>query len=73
MFLFFARPLFAAAVVLCATAAMPALAELLVSAEWLKQHQSYPSVVTVDVRSAIDGGGDEAYARALIPGTIHSD
>src|SRR5690348_13883754 len=73
MFLFFARPLFAAVVAMCVTAAMPALAEPLVSVEWLKQHQSDPSVVTIDVRSAIDGGGAEAYTRAHIPGAIHSD
>ena len=73
MFLFLARPLFAAAVVLGVAAEMPALAEPLVSVEWLKQHRSDPSVVTVDVRSAIDGGGAEAYWRAHIPGAIHSD
>ena len=27
----------------------------------------------LDVRSAIDGGGAEAYAKAHIPGAIHSD
>ena len=73
MFSFLVRPVFAAAVALCLVGAMPASAEPLVSIEWLKQHRSDPSVVTLDVRSAIDGGGAEAYARAHIPGAIHSD
>src|SRR5262249_15876117 len=30
-------------------------------------------VVVLDVRSAIDGGGAEAYAQAHIPGALHSD
>jgi thiosulfate/3-mercaptopyruvate sulfurtransferase len=73
MFPSLVRPLFAAAVALCLAGAMPVLAEPLVSIEWLKQHQPDPSVVTIDVRSAIDGGGAEAYAKAHIPGAVHSD
>jgi thiosulfate/3-mercaptopyruvate sulfurtransferase len=73
MFSFLVRPVFAAAVALCLVGTMPASAEPLVSIEWLKQHRADPSVVTLDVRSAIDGGGAEAYARAHIPGAIHSD
>jgi thiosulfate/3-mercaptopyruvate sulfurtransferase len=71
------RSAFAAAVLLVvAVAAMPAsagAAEPLVSAEWLKGHLSDPAVVVLDVRSSIDGGGAEAYARAHIPGAVHSD
>ena len=71
------RRAFAAAVLLVvAVAAMPAsagAAEPLVSAEWLKGHLSDPAVVVLDVRSSIDGGGAEAYARAHIPGAVHSD
>jgi len=63
----------AAAVVLTAVTALPAVAEPLVSVGWLRDHQSDPSVVTVDVRSNIDGGGAEAYLKAHIPGAIHSD
>jgi thiosulfate/3-mercaptopyruvate sulfurtransferase len=66
--------LLVAAVLAClAMAAVPASAEPLVSAEWLKGHLSDPSVLVLDVRSAIDGGGAEAYARAHIPGAVHSD
>src|SRR4029079_9322786 len=56
--------------------AMPALAEPaapLVSAQWLQQHQADPALVVLDIRSAIDGGGAEAYAKAHIPGAVHSD
>jgi thiosulfate/3-mercaptopyruvate sulfurtransferase len=56
--------------------AAPATAEPvapLVSAQWLKEHQGDPAVVVVDVRSAIDGGGAEAYVKAHIPGAVHSD
>ena len=71
------RRALAAAVLACiAIAAMPAMAEPvtpLVSVQWLKAHQSNPAVVVLDVRSAIDGGGAEAYAKAHIPGAVHSD
>ena len=71
------RRVFAAAVLLVfAIAAMPAMAEPaapLVSAQWLKEHQGDPAVVVLDIRSAIDGGGAEAYAQAHIPGAVHSD
>ena len=71
---FHSRRLLAAAVLAClAVAAVPALAEPLVSAEWLKGHLDDPSVVVLDVRSSVDGGGAEAYARAHIPGAVHSD
>ena len=45
----------------------------LVSSGWLKQHLQDPDVLVLDVRSAIDGGGAEAYGKAHIPGAIHSD
>jgi thiosulfate/3-mercaptopyruvate sulfurtransferase len=54
--------------------AAPALAaEPLVSAAWLKEKLGEPGLVVLDVRSAIDGGGAEAFAKAHIPGAIHSD
>ncbi len=45
----------------------------LVSTGWLKQHLKDPDVFVLDVRSAIDGGGVEAYQKGHIPGAIHSD
>ena len=59
-----------------AACALPAAAELaapLVSPQWLKQHLSDPSIVVLDIRSAIDGGGAEAYVQGHIPGAVHSD
>ncbi len=56
--------------------ALPARAEgvaPLVSSAWLKQHLQDPDVLVLDVRSAIDGGGAEAYQKGHIPGAIHSD
>ena len=47
--------------------------EPLVAAQWLNDHRSDPAIVVLDVRSAIDGGGAEAYAKAHIPGAVHSD
>jgi thiosulfate/3-mercaptopyruvate sulfurtransferase len=55
---------------------LPARAETvtpLVSAAWLKDHLKDPDLFVLDVRSAIDGGGVEAYVRGHIPGAIHSD
>jgi len=45
----------------------------LVSTTWLKQHLSDPDVFVLDVRSAIDSGGAEAFQQGHIPGAIHSD
>ncbi len=45
----------------------------LVSVDWLKANLSDPAVVVLDIRSAIDGGGAEAYAAGHIPGAVHSD
>lgn len=71
------RRAFAAAVLASiAIAAMPSYADPvapLVSVSWLKAHRSDPAVVVLDVRSAIDGGGAAAYAKAHIPGAVHSD
>ena len=56
--------------------AVPARAESvtpLVSTTWLQQHLGDPDVFVLDVRSAIDGGGAEAYHKGHIPGAIHSD
>lgn len=45
----------------------------LVSVDWLKAHRTDADLVVLDIRSAIDGGGSEAYAKAHIPGAVHSD
>ena len=45
----------------------------LVSADWLKQNLGTPNLFVLDIRSAIDGGGAEAYAKGHIPGAVHSD
>ncbi len=47
--------------------------EPLVSAQWVAQHRGDPNLVVLDVRSALDGGGAEAFAKAHIPGAVHSD
>jgi thiosulfate/3-mercaptopyruvate sulfurtransferase len=65
-----------AAVAIAVALAGPALADTaqpLVSPQWLKDHLSDPSVLVLDIRSAIDGGGAEAYAKGHIPGAVHSD
>ena len=48
-------------------------AEPLMSVETLKAKLGEPELVVLDVRSVIDGGGAEAYAKAHIPGAVHSD
>jgi thiosulfate/3-mercaptopyruvate sulfurtransferase len=45
----------------------------LVSPQWLKERLGDPAIVVLDVRSALDGGGAQAYARSHIPGAVHSD
>src|SRR5215470_4812707 len=45
----------------------------LVTAEWLSTHRADPNLVILDIRSAIDGGGAQAYAAAHIPSSVHSD
>ena len=69
------RPLAAAAVISFALA-VPGHTETappLVSTGWLKQHLKDPDLLVLDVRSSIDGGGAEAFARGHIPGAAHSD
>jgi thiosulfate/3-mercaptopyruvate sulfurtransferase len=59
----------------CALAA-PAPAEPvapLVTPQWLSQRLSDPAILVLDIRSAIDGGGAEAFAKGHIPGAVHSD
>jgi thiosulfate/3-mercaptopyruvate sulfurtransferase len=48
-------------------------AEPLVSVQWLTDHGAAPDLVVLDIRSAIDGGGVQAYTAAHIPGSVHSD
>ena len=56
-----------------ANTAFAAGVEPLVSAQWLQQHRADPDLVVLDIRSALDGGGGEAYAKGHIPGAVHSD
>jgi thiosulfate/3-mercaptopyruvate sulfurtransferase len=39
----------------------------------VKQHLKDADLVVLDIRSAIDGGGVEAYVAGHIPGAVHSD
>src|ERR1022692_42307 len=71
-----AARMIAVAAVLAAGAGTPAQAAgatPLVSADWLAVHRANPDIVVLDIRSAIDGGGSEVYAKAHIPGAVHSD
>jgi thiosulfate/3-mercaptopyruvate sulfurtransferase len=45
----------------------------LVTPGWLNQHLKDPSLVVLDIRSALDGGGEKAYVAAHIPGSVHSN
>jgi thiosulfate/3-mercaptopyruvate sulfurtransferase len=49
------------------------LAEPLVTPAWLNSHLHDGKVVVLDIRSAIDGSGPEAFAQAHIPSSVHSD
>jgi thiosulfate/3-mercaptopyruvate sulfurtransferase len=63
----------AAGVALALAFAAPANAagaQPLVSVQWLDSHLHDADVVVLDIRSAIDGGGTEAYAAAHIPGSV---
>ena len=53
--------------------AAAAPAEPLVTPQWLYEQKPNPDLVVLDIRSAIDGGGGEAYVKAHIPGAVHSD
>ncbi|HXZ21816.1 MAG TPA: sulfurtransferase [Pseudolabrys sp.] len=48
-------------------------AEPLVSVQWLSAHRADADLIVLDIRSAIDGGGAQAYAAAHIPDSVHSD
>jgi thiosulfate/3-mercaptopyruvate sulfurtransferase len=56
-----------------AVPAMADAAEPLVSPQWLSEHQKDADLVVLDIRSAIDGGGERAYLEAHIPGSVHTD
>jgi thiosulfate/3-mercaptopyruvate sulfurtransferase len=61
---------------LALAAPLPAAAESaapLVSTAWLKERLGDPNILVLDIRSAIDGGGQEAYLKGHIPGAVHSD
>ncbi|MDB5602222.1 MAG: hypothetical protein JWN71_4266 [Xanthobacteraceae bacterium] len=45
----------------------------LVSADWLAAHLNDASLLVLDIRSAVDGGGREAYEQGHVPGAIHTD
>jgi thiosulfate/3-mercaptopyruvate sulfurtransferase len=45
----------------------------LVSTTWLKERLGDSNVLVLDIRSALDGGGAEAYLAGHIPGAVHSD
>jgi thiosulfate/3-mercaptopyruvate sulfurtransferase len=64
---------FSAALALTLALAGSAAADPLVSAQWLNGHRADQSLVVLDIRSAIDGGGDKSYLAAHIPGAVHSD
>src|SRR4051812_18527991 len=64
----------AAAALIVSVLAFPAHAQTatpLVSTGWLKQHLR--DVFVLDVRSAVDGGGADAFAKGHIPGAVHSE
>jgi len=45
----------------------------LISADWLARHNGTPGLLVLDIRSAVDGGGRQAFEQAHIPGAIHTD
>ena len=45
----------------------------LVTPQWLNEHLADTDLVVLDIRSAIDGGGAQAYAAGHIPKSVHSD
>ncbi len=70
------RALMAMALAIVTAVSMPVFAEPvepLVTPQWLNENRSKDDVVVLDIRSAIDGGGVEAYLKAHIPGAVHSD
>ncbi len=65
--------LFSATLAASAAGVHAAERQPLVSVDWLKDHLKEPDLVVLDIRSAIDGGGAQAYQAAHIPGSVHSD
>ncbi len=61
------------ALVIVTAPALAAGGTPLVSPAWLNEHLRDPNVVVLDIRSAIDGGGEKAYLEAHVPGSVHSD
>jgi thiosulfate/3-mercaptopyruvate sulfurtransferase len=45
----------------------------LVSADWLALHDGKPGLLVLDIRSAVDGGGRQAFEQAHVPGAFHTD
>src|SRR6476619_3285518 len=48
-------------------------ADPLVTPHWINGHLTATDLVVLDLRSAIDGGGAQAYAAGHIPKRVHSD
>src|SRR5262245_16858594 len=48
-------------------------ADPLVSPQWLNEHLANADLVVLDIRSAIDRGGAQAYAARPLPNSVHSD
>ena len=53
--------------------AFTALAQPLVSTDWLHDSLDKESVVLIDLRNKIDGGSYETWLEGHIPGSVHSD
>jgi thiosulfate/3-mercaptopyruvate sulfurtransferase len=45
----------------------------LVSPAWLADNLHNPTLVILDIRSAVDGGGRAAFEAAHVPGAVHTD
>ena len=67
---FGAAMLFSAAM---AVSVAGAHADPLVTPKWLNKHLADTDLVVLDIRSAIDGGGAQAYAAGHVPKSVHSD
>jgi thiosulfate/3-mercaptopyruvate sulfurtransferase len=65
--------LFAVLAIAAVPAAAAEPAEPLVTPQWVAQHQQDPDLVVLDIRSAIDGGGESAYLAGHIPASMHTD
>jgi len=48
-------------------------ADPLVTPQWLSEHLADADLVVLEIRSAIGGGGAQAYAAGHIPKSVHSD